>query len=163
MNRNDEFLAIIAELNQPVTGLEYTLNRAFKKKRERTAKLICCPLGGLAACFVFFVLLVNLSMSVANACAQVPVLRQLAEAVTFSRSLSTAVENEYVQTIDLEQTKNEITAKIEYLIVDQKQVNIFFRLNSDTHAGHRVHPVHRSLQYVPVASLRASAEDRLAQ
>lgn len=131
MNRNDEFLAIIAELNQPVTGLEYTLNRAFKKKRERTAKLIGCPLGGLAACFVFFVLLVNLSMSVANACAQVPVLRQLAEAVTFSRSLSTAVENEYVQIIDLEQTQNDISAKIEYLIVDQKQVNIFYRLNSD--------------------------------
>ena len=105
MNRNDEFTAILEEINLPTPGLEDTLNRAYKKKRKRTAKMIICPLGGLVACFATFVLLVNFSATVAVACSRVPVLCDLAEAITFSRSLTNAVENDYVQTINLEQTQ----------------------------------------------------------
>lgn len=93
--------------------------------------MIVRPLAGLAACFAVFVLLVNFCAPVAYACSLVPGLRELAAAVTFSRSLTDAVENEYVQPMDLSQTENGVTAKIEYLIVDQKQVNIFYRLESD--------------------------------
>lgn len=135
MNRKNEFETMIEELNQPVPGLEDTLKRAYRKKRKRVAKLLVCPLGGLAACLTAFVLLVNLSVTVAYACSQIPVLRQLAEAVTFSRSLSSAVENNYVQKINQKKTQNDITAEIEYLIVDQKQVNIFYRLTSEKYTG----------------------------
>ena len=131
MNRKDEFQAMIEELNQSAPGLDGTLDRAYKKKRKRTATLIARPVAGLAACFAVFVLLVNFCAPVAYACSQVPILRELAEAVTFSRSLTDAVENEYVQTMDLSQTENDITAEIAYLIVDQKQVNVFYRLDSD--------------------------------
>ncbi len=131
MNRKNEFEAMLEELNRPVPALETTLDRAYSKRRKRTAKMIVCPLGGLAACLAIFVLLVNLSTTVANACSRVPVLRELAESVIFSRSLTDAVENEYVQPMDLSQTKNDITAEIVYLIVDQKQVNIFYRLTSE--------------------------------
>lgn len=93
--------------------------------------MIVRPLAGLAACFAVFVLLVNFCAPVAYACSQVPVLRELAAAVTFSRSLTDAVENEYVQPMDLSQTDNDITAEVAYLIVDQKQVNVFYRLDSD--------------------------------
>ena len=131
MNRKDEFEAMIKELNQPAPGLEATLDRAYKKKRKRSTQMIVRPLAGLAACFVVFVLLVNFCAPVAYACSLVPGLRELAEAVTFSRSLTDAVENEYVQPMDLSQTENDITAEIAYLIVDQKQVNVFYRLDSD--------------------------------
>ena len=131
MNRNDEFAAMIEELNQPVPTLADTLNRAYRRKRKRTAKMIVRPVAGLVACFAVFVMLVNFCAPVAYACAQIPVLRELAEAVTFSKSLTDAVENEYAQSMDLIQTKNEITAEISYLIVDQKQVNVFYSLNSD--------------------------------
>ena len=131
MNRKNEFEAMIEELNQPAPGLEATLDRAYKKKRKRTTQMIVRPLAGLAACFAIFVLLVNFCAPVAYACSQIPVLKELAEAVTFSRSLTDAVENEYVQPMDLSQTKNDITAEISYLIVDQKQVNVFYRLDSD--------------------------------
>ena len=93
--------------------------------------MIVRPLAGLAACFAVFVLLVNFCAPVAYACSLVPGLRELAAAVTFSRSLTDAVENEYVQPMDLSQTQNDITAEIAYLIVDQKNVNIFYRLQSD--------------------------------
>ena len=131
MNRKEEFEAMIEELNQPAPGLEATLDRAYKKKRKRTAKMIVRPVAVLAACFAVFVLLVNFCAPVAYACSQIPVLRELAAAVTFSRSLTDAVENEYVQTMDLSQTQNDITAEVAYLIVDQKQVNVFYRLDSD--------------------------------
>lgn len=131
MNRKNEFEAMIEELNQPAPGLEITLDRAYKKKRKRTTQMIVRPLAGLAACFAVFVLLVNFCAPVAYACSLVPGLRELAAAVTFSRSLTDAVENEYVQPMDLSQTENDITAEIAYLIVDQKNVNIFYRLQSD--------------------------------
>ena len=130
MNRKNEFEAMIEELNQPAPGLETTLDRAYKKKRKRTTQMIVRPMAGLAACFAIFVLLVNFCAPVAYACSQIPGLRELAEAVTFSRSLTDAVENEYVQPMDLSQTDNDITAEVAYLIVDQKQVNVFYRLDS---------------------------------
>ena len=131
MNRKNEFEAMIEELNQPAPGLEATLDRAYKRKRKRTTQMIVRPLAGLAACFAVFVLLVNFCAPVAYACSLVPGLRELAAAVTFSRSLTDAVENEYVQPMDLSQTDNDITAEVAYLIVDQKQVNVFYRLDSD--------------------------------
>ena len=51
-----------------------------------------------------------------------------------------AVENEYVQPMYLSQTDDEITASVEYLIVDQKQVNVFFRLDSERFTNLSVHP-----------------------
>lgn len=131
MNRKDEYLAIIEELNRVVPALETTLDRACKKRRKRTALMIARPAAGLAACFAVFVLLVNFCAPVAYACSRIPVLKELAEAVTFSRSLTDAVENEYVQTMNLSRTENGITAEVVYLIVDQKQVNVFYRLDSD--------------------------------
>ena len=131
MNRKTEYEAMIQELNRSAPGLETTLDRAYRKKRKRTTRMVLRPLGGLAACFAIFVLLVNFCAPVAYACSMVPGLRELAEAVTFSQSLSDAVENEFVQPMDLSQTENDITAEIAYLIVDQKQVNVFYRLDSD--------------------------------
>ena len=130
MNRMEEYQALMAELDLEVPELETTLDRAYKRRKKRNLRIVR-PLAGIAACFAVFVLLVNFCAPVAYACSRVPVLRELAEAVTFSNSLSDAVENEYVQPISLTQSENGITASIEYLIVDQKQVNVFYRLDSE--------------------------------
>ena len=140
MNRKNEFEAMIEELNQPAPGLETTLDRAYRRKRKRTTQMIVRPLAGLAACFAIFVLLVNFCAPVAYACSQIPVLKELAEAVTFSRSLTDAVENEYVQPMELSQTDNGITAEVAYLIVDQKQVNVFYRLDSKKYESLEANP-----------------------
>lgn len=133
MNRKEEFDQLLGQLEQVPDGLEGTLERAIKRqtKRKRLERLG----GSFVVCFSVFVLLVNFCMPVAYACSQVPVLRELAQAVTFSRSLSDAVENQYVQPISLRQTDQGVTASIEYLIVDQKQVNVFYRLDSDAYEG----------------------------
>lgn len=128
MNRNEEYALYVQELEENAPPLDTLLDRA--KKRRLRRRLLVRPIGGLAAVFAVFVILVNVSAPVASACSQIPILRELAEAVTFSRSLSDAVENEYAQIVDQEQTENGITATVEYLIVDRKRVYIFFRLDS---------------------------------
>ena len=85
MNRTEEYQALLAELDADVPGLDTTLDRAYKK-RNRRRNLVLRPLAGIAACFALFVLLVNFCAPVAYACSLVPGLRELAEAVTFSRS-----------------------------------------------------------------------------
>lgn len=133
MNRKEEFEVMLEQLRTPVPALETTLERAREKRKRQLTRMILRPAAALAACFALFVLLVNFCAPVAYACARIPVLRELAAAVTFSRSLTDAVQNEYVQTMALSRTENGVTAEISYLIVDQKQVNVFYRLDSNDH------------------------------
>lgn len=130
MNRMEEYAALQSQLEQSVPQLEQTLDRAEKRLRRRNRRIYKAA-GSFFACFALFVVLVNFCAPVAYACSKVPGLRELAQAVTFSRSLTDAVNNEYVQPISLKQTQNGITASVEYLIVDQKQVNVFFRLTGE--------------------------------
>lgn len=132
MNRNQEYAALLASLEQMPDALEDTVRRA--RSREGAARKRRRAFGisaaGLAACFGAFVLLVNMSVPFARACGTVPVLRELARAVAWSPSLSAAVENEYVQPIGQSQTKNGITVSVEYVIVDMKQLNVYYTLDS---------------------------------
>ncbi len=136
MNRQQEYAALLAELEQTPAALQDTVRRAEERQvreRRRRWRVFGIPAGSFAACFLAFVLLVNLFPPFARACGDVPVLRELAKAVAWSPSLSAAVENDYVQPVEQTQTKNGITASVEYLIVDRKQLNIFYTLESQTY------------------------------
>ena len=138
MNRNVEYERLMEELDAvpvPAGGVERALRRA------RRRKYLTRPLAGVAAAFALFVVLVNASTTVAYACSRVPGLRELAAAVTFSRSLGDAVENEYVQPVKLEQSANDITVRVEYLIVDQKTVTVFYRFLSERYPNLSEDPV----------------------
>lgn len=131
MNRNDEFTELMKELDEQVPEVGESIRKGSCRKARK--QFLYQPLMGLVAVFAVFVLSVNFCAPVAEACAKVPFLRELAEAVKFSKSLSTAVENEYVQEMNLKQTKGGITVEIPYLIVDQKQVNVFYRFESEVY------------------------------
>lgn len=128
MNRNVEYQSLLAELETVPDRLQTTVQRASVRERtlQKRRRLILTPVLGMAACFIAFVLLVNLSIPFASACGRVPWLRELAKAVAFSPSLSAAVENEYVQPIGETRSQDGITVTVEYVIVDRKQVNIFY-------------------------------------
>lgn len=130
MNRHEEYVSLLRELEQTPPELTNTVERALIRERVLQKKRWRISFGGLAAFFVCFVLLVNLSIPFARACETIPVLWELAKAVSWSPSLSAAVENEYAQPIGQSQSANGITATIEYVIVDRKQVNIFYKLES---------------------------------
>ena len=132
MNRNEEYAVLLRELETTPPALDTAVERALKRHRAaRKRRLWGIPAGSLAACFLLFVGLVNAFPTFAAACEDVPVLGALAEAVRFSPSLSAAVEHDYVQPVGKSQTKNGITATVESIIVDQKQLNIFFTLEGE--------------------------------
>ena len=132
MNRANELTALMAQLNETPPALEFAIARARARARksQQIRKFFIMPASSVAVIFIAFVALVNLSTPFAMACERIPILRELAAAVSFSPSLSTAVENDYVQIIGQEQTENGITMRVEYVIVDQKQLNIFYVLQS---------------------------------
>ena len=129
MTRMEEYQALRAELETAPEALENTVERALTREKtcRKKKRVWGIPVGSLAACFALFLLLVNCFPTFAAACEGLPVLGGLAEALQFDKSLRLAVENEYVQPLGLSQAENGITARVEYLIVDQKNVNIFFR------------------------------------
>ena len=133
-NRMAEYEKMLKDLDMAVPAeLEGVWDRASaREKKHRTVMRFVKPAASIAAVFACFVLSVNFITPVAQACSKIPVLKDLAAAVDFSGSLSRAVENNYVQTIGHSQTKNGIKADIDYVIVDQKQVNIFYRLEYET-------------------------------
>ena len=133
MNRTEEYRALMAELENEPEALKNIVAKSMNRKNtlQKKRRILGTSLGSMAACFAAFVLLVNLSMPFARACGRIPVLSALAKAVSWSPSLSAAVENDYVQPMELSQFQNGIIARVEYLIVDRKQVDVFFSIASD--------------------------------
>lgn len=138
MNRREEYAKLLRELEQPAPALDDTVQRAAAKRKKRN--WVVKPLTSFAILCLTFVLAVNLSAPIADACSRIPLLKDLARVVTFSNSLSEAVENEYVQPINLKESKNGITVSVDYLIVDQKQVNIFFRVDAENYSHLAIDP-----------------------
>ena len=128
MNRNEEFFQLQQELERKAPSLAASVKKAHRRRRAN--RIFYRPLAYVAAVFAVFIVSVNAFPTVAYACSRVPGLRELARAVTFSHSLEDAIANEYVQPMDLTQEQNGIRAEVAYLIVDQKQVNVFYRLYS---------------------------------
>ena len=63
MNRMDEYTALLAELEQTPEALNDTVSKALNRQNtlQKKRRFLGTSLGGLAACFATFVLLVNLS------------------------------------------------------------------------------------------------------
>lgn len=132
MDRMEEYKKLMSELDNVPMELSHTLTRAKSRfSKKRIFNWIAVPICSVISAAFLFVLMVNISPTFAYACEKIPFLNDLASAVKFSPSLSAAVENEFVQPVNLKQTENGITMKIEYVIVDQKQLNVFYTLSSE--------------------------------
>ena len=141
MNRKEEYWALIRELDTVPDALEGAVDRArVRARRSRTGRRWGIPLGSLAGAAAAFVLLVNCSTPFAVACKGVPIIRELAEAVSFEPSLKAALEHDYMQPVIQTQTKDGVTASIQYLIVDQNNLNVFYTLRSDGDTQLEAHP-----------------------
>lgn len=134
MNRREEYDSLMKELEETPVKLDYMAARVeARMKSKRWHKWLGIPVGGIMGSLLVFTILVNSVPIFAKSCSQIPLIKELAELVDFSVSLTAAIENEYVQSIEEEQTQNGITVRVEYLVVDQKQVNIFYSLNSEVY------------------------------
>ncbi len=141
MNRNEEYRALLQSLDHTPAELDSAVTRArARAKRSKAGRRFGIPVASLAGVAAAFVLLVNISTPFALACKGVPLLETLAKAVAFSPSLTAALEHDYVQNVAQTQQANGATMTVEYLIVDQKQVNIFYTTGGDAAPRYMVHP-----------------------
>ena len=132
MNREQEHYILKQELNSTPASLDNVFAKAQKRAMKRTIRnSIIMPLSSCAAVFLLFVGLVNFSPVVASALEHIPGLQRLAEYVTFSSSLSDAVDHGYVQSLGLEQRINEdVTMRVEHIIIDGQMLHIFYSFES---------------------------------
>ena len=148
MNREQEHYMLRQEPIATPPELEDVLAQAQARAKKRNAirKGFAMPLGTIAAIFILFVAMVNLSPTVASAMERIPGLRQLTIAVSFSPSLTEAVEQDFVQTMGLEQTIGDATMRIEHLVVDNQQLHIFYTLDSPTYFRMDISTVARDVE-----------------
>ena len=129
MNRTEEFSVLMQELEENTPDLSAALRKAKRKKAVN--RLAVRPLVCFLAFFSAFVLLINVSAPIASACANIPMLTGLAQALSFRPALSEAVDNDYVQEIIIPQSEGDVTVTIEYIIADEMQINVVFRVDPD--------------------------------
>ncbi len=139
MNRNDEYKMLLSQLEQETpAALEGCVERARKRaRRSRGWRTSLASLGGVAAAFV---LMVNVSVPFAMACARIPGLRELTAAVAFSPSLKAAVQNDFLQYLGQEQSNEELTMKLDYLIFDNSQLHFFYSVSGGDYDSFHVLP-----------------------
>ena len=134
-NRQQEYQFLILELESiPPEMTQISSATAPRARRRNIARRIAAPAATFLAVLFVMAITVNIFPPVAYAFDRVPVLRQIAAAVNFSPSLTTAIKHDFVQYIGQEQTINGITMRVEYVIVDRRQENIFYTLNSPVYS-----------------------------
>jgi len=135
MNREKEYQDLLSLQTPAALDDTFLHAQARARKRRAVRARVATPVGAIAAVFIIFVTVVNISPAAVSAMERIPGLRQLAEAVSFSPSLTAAVEHEFVQPIGLTQTINGVTMRVEHVIVDQRRLHIFYTLDSPTELG----------------------------
>lgn len=128
MNRRQEYNELLASMKNTPPELSFTMTRvqARVRKNQRNNLLWKTALSSFVALVLTFVITVNAVPRVAFALSDFPVLGSLVRAVSFDPSLKKAVENNYAQYVGVEKTVDNLTVKIEYLIVDAQRISVFF-------------------------------------
>jgi len=129
----DKYTAIYDQVKPDEKLLADTLSmsRTTRKQRNPFGRIVALPVGAVASLLIVFTLMVNLSPAFAQGIEQLPLLGRLGEVVSFSPSLRDAVENDFVQIIGQEEIVNGVTVRIEYVIVDQRQIHVFYTVQSE--------------------------------
>ena len=149
MNRMEEYQKMVQAL-EPIPPSD-CVAKAIRRRRRRGAVLK--SLTTVAAVFCLFVGTINFSPRAAAACSHLPVLGELIDLLVFRPSIRMAVEHDYLQSMNQQETKDDITASVEYLVVDQKQINLYYRLRSDRYQALSANP---EVRYADGNRVRAS-------
>jgi len=131
MNRQQEYKDMLHELESiPNEMMQMSAKTKPRARKRALIRYAATPPGIFVALILMLAIGVNISPTMVNALERIPVIRQIAAAVNFSPSLTDAIENEFIQRIGQQQTINNITMRVEYVIVDQRQLNIFYTIES---------------------------------
>jgi|GEM_PF-1471724 len=125
MNRNNDYYELLEKLDN-VKIPEGSVKRAVR--RRRITSFVTKPLASIALFFAAFVILVNISPTVAMALDGIPIIGGLTRAVRFiPNSVRDAVESNYYQPIDKTETVGDVTLNVEYVIADEKAIVVMYK------------------------------------
>lgn len=129
MNRQEEYRQMTEILKTPSSGLDQAIRRGVRRaKGPRWAKPAMTTLASVVSAAALFVVLVNTSTTFAMAAGELPILKDIVQAVAVDPSLKAAVANQYVQPVRMKRTQGDITAEVSYLIADPRNLNLFLSL-----------------------------------
>jgi hypothetical protein len=137
MNRNNEFQELKKELEETPFELDYSISKAISrvKKQKHFDLFWKTPLITLGSVLIIFISAVNLFPKVALAMSEVPLLKYLIIAVSFDPSLRLAVEHDYYQVLGERQTQGDVSATVDYMIVDAGRISLFFHVDAPVKEG----------------------------
>lgn len=125
-NRWNDMLQEAFKYPEELSGTEARFeNRLSREKRKKTG--LVSSLSAIAAS-ILFIILINTNTAFANAVAELPVIGKLAEYVKLDKSLRGAIENEYVQDVNLVAWNGSNRLFLPYVIADGKKLILFFQM-----------------------------------
>lgn len=111
---------------EELSGVEARFQKRIIKEKRKKRTLVS-SITAMAAS-ILFVILINTNTAFANAVAELPLIGNLAEYVKFDKTLSKAIENEYVQEVNLVAWNGNNRLLLPYVIADEKKLVLFFQL-----------------------------------
>lgn len=114
------------EYPEALSGVEHRLEKRIAKE-QRKKRTLYSSLSAIVAVFSF-IILVNASTAFASIVSEIPVLGKLAEYVKFDKSLSSSIENDYIQETGLTAWDGHEKLLLPYVIADEKNMVLFFQL-----------------------------------
>lgn len=135
LNSGRGWEALLAEAHaepEGLAGLEERLESRIKlnKREKRRKRAIYSSLSTVAAALVF-IFLVNTNAAFAHTLSRLPVIGQLVEYIQFDKSLSKAIDNQYIQEVDLTAWDGDKRLGLPYLLADAKNLVLFFQLPAE--------------------------------
>jgi len=129
-NRKHEFDEFMLELEEYPESLNDVGKMISKHRMKVVRRRMMKGIMGTAAVIAAAMILVNSNQVVAHALYEVPLIGKIAEWMSFQRGVSSAIEHEYMQNVDLSSTQDDYRLSIPYVISDYRRVVIFFQLKN---------------------------------
>jgi len=111
---------------EELSGVEFRFKKRILKEKRKKRTLLSSI--SMLAASLLFVFLINVNTAFANAVAELPVLGKLAEFVKLDKSIRSAIENEYMQEVNLVSWDRSNRLLLPYVIADGKRLILFFQM-----------------------------------
>lgn len=128
MERKDQWADLIKESSEYPDSLQKTVDKLNTRLRKENFRRWTRSSLIAAAVLLAFIILVNTSTAFAQGVSNIPILSAFAEFINLNKGLKSAIENDYVQKVNLSATDGDITLRLPYLIADDKNLVVFFQL-----------------------------------
>jgi len=144
-------------------AIQFGFDRASKEKSNRKRRMQRQSILSIAtAAVLFFALITSIRVSpaFAQAVASIPGMEKLVELVSNNKGLTAAIENDFFQPVGVTETKDGVSVTVDGIIGDDKEMVLFYTINSNEHDNRYVESVRvydDQHEDVPYGSLGHSA------